>query len=91
MALITMKDVTIAFEGVVAVEKVSFRVEPGDYLVIVGENGSGKSTLMRAMLGLVRPVNGSIVYGDVLLRSDSPEVPHNVRDADPVEIESLAA
>ena len=68
MALITMKDVTIAFEGVVAVEKVSFKVDPGDYLVIVGENGSGKSTLMRAMLGLVRPVNGSIIYGDGLTR-----------------------
>ena len=68
MALITMKDVTIAFEGVVAVEKVSFRVDPGDYLVIVGENGSGKSTLMRAMLGLVRPRSGSILYGDGLTR-----------------------
>ena len=68
MALITMKDVTIAFEGVVAVEKVSFRLDPGDYLVIVGENGSGKSTLMRAMLGLVRPRSGSIVYGDGLTR-----------------------
>ena len=68
MALITLKDVTIAFEGVVAVEKVSFRVDPGDYLVIVGENGSGKSTLMRAMLGLVRPGSGSIEYGDGLTR-----------------------
>ena len=68
MALIAMKDVTIAFEGVVAVEKVSFRVDPGDYLVIVGENGSGKSTLMRAMLGLVRPGSGSISYGDGLTK-----------------------
>ena len=68
MSLIAMKDVTIAFEGVVAVEKVSFRVDPGDYLVIVGENGSGKSTLMRAMLGLVRPRSGSIAYGDGLTR-----------------------
>ena len=68
MALIAMKDVTIAFEGVVAVEKVSFRVDPGDYLVIVGENGSGKSTLMRAMLGLVRPGSGRISYGDGLTK-----------------------
>ena len=69
MALIAMKDVTIAFEGVVAVDRVSFQVDPGDYLVVVGENGSGKSTLMRAMLGLVRPRSGSITYGDGLVRN----------------------
>ncbi len=69
MALIAMKDVTIAFEGVVAVDHVSFEVDPGDYLVIVGENGSGKSTLMRAMLGLVRPRSGSIRYGDGLVKN----------------------
>ena len=69
MALITMRDVTIAFEGTVAVDRVSFEVNRGDYLVIVGENGSGKSTLMRAMLGLVRPRSGSITYGDGLVRN----------------------
>ncbi|MBR1821983.1 MAG: metal ABC transporter ATP-binding protein [Clostridia bacterium] len=69
MALIAMKDVTIAFEGTVAVDRVSFEVNPGDYLVIVGENGSGKSTLMRAMLGLVRPRSGKISYGDGLVKN----------------------
>jgi energy-coupling factor transporter ATP-binding protein EcfA2 len=62
-----MKNVTIAFEGTVAVDRVSFEVDAGDYLVVVGENGSGKSTLMRAMLGLVKPRSGSIVYGDGLV------------------------
>lgn len=69
MALIAMKDVTIAFEGAVAVDRVSLEVERGDYLVIVGENGSGKSTLMRAMLGLVKPRSGRIVYGDGLVKN----------------------
>ena len=64
MALIELKDVTIAFEGVAAVERVNLAVERGEYLVIVGENGSGKSTLVRAMLGLVRPKSGRVVYGD---------------------------
>ena len=68
MALIAVKDVTIAFEGSVAVDKVSLEVEKGDYLVIVGENGSGKSTLVRAMLGLVKPRSGHIAYGDGLSR-----------------------
>ena len=69
MALIELKDVTIAFEGVAAVERVNLAVERGEYLVIVGENGSGKSTLVRAMLGLVRPKSGRVVYGDGLKKN----------------------
>ena len=75
MALIQMKDVTIAFEGQVAVDRVSLSVEKGDYLVVLGENGSGKSTLMRAMLGLVRPRGGRIVYGDGLTKNQIGYLP----------------
>ena len=75
MALITMKDVTIAFEGVPAVEHVNFQVNRGDYMVIIGENGSGKSTLMRAMLGLVHPCAGTVRYGDGLKRNQIGYLP----------------
>ena len=75
MALITMRDVTIAFEGVAAVKNASFSVEKGDYLVILGENGSGKSTLVRAILGLVRPAKGQILYGDGLKRAQIGYLP----------------
>lgn len=75
MALMAMKDVTIAFEGKVAVDRVSFEVNRGDYLVIVGENGSGKSTLIRAMLGLVKPRSGRIVYGDGLVKNQIGYLP----------------
>ena len=69
MALITVKNVTITYEGLVAAENVSFHIDRGDYLAIVGENGSGKSSIMKAVLGLVRPRGGSIVYGDGLTRT----------------------
>lgn len=75
MSLITLQDVTVAFEGVAAVEHVSFQLDRGDYMVIVGENGSGKSTLVRAMLGLVRVKSGSISYGDGLKRSQIGYLP----------------
>lgn len=75
MALITLENVTIAFEGVVAVQDVNLTIERGDYLVIVGENGSGKSTLIRAILGLVRPQKGRIVYGDGLRRNQIGYLP----------------
>lgn len=92
MALIAMKDVTIAFEGVVAVDRVSFAVDPGDYLVIVGENGSGKSTLMRAMLGLVKPRSGRIAYGDGLVKNRIGYLPQQTaaqRDF-PASVEEVA-
>ena len=75
MALITLRDVTIAFEGVPAVEHVSFQVNRGDYMVLIGENGSGKSTLMRAMLGLVHPCAGTVRYGDGLRRNQIGYLP----------------
>ena len=75
MALIALADVTIAFEGTVAVDRVSLAVEKQDYLVIVGENGSGKSTLMRAMLGLVKPKSGRIIYGDGLVKNQIGYLP----------------
>ena len=75
MALITLENVTIAFEGVPAVENVSYQVNRGDYMVIIGENGSGKSTLMRAMLGRVHPRHGTISYGDGVRRSQIGYLP----------------
>lgn len=75
MALITLQDVTIAFEGVPAVEHVSYQVNRGDYMVLIGENGSGKSTLMRAMLGLVHPCAGTVRYGDGLKRNQIGYLP----------------
>lgn len=75
MALITLKNVTIAFEGVVAVENVNLSIGKGDYLVIVGENGSGKSTLIRAVLGLVKPQKGRVSYGDGLRKNQIGYLP----------------
>lgn len=75
MALIALNEVTIAFEGDVAVDRVSLSVERGDYLVVLGENGSGKSTLMRAMLGLVKPRSGRIVYGDGMQKNQIGYLP----------------
>ena len=57
MALITCENLTLAYDTGVVASGVSFALERGSYLCIVGENGSGKSTLLRAMLGL-HPVGG---------------------------------
>lgn len=48
--------------GFVAVKDAGFSVRPGESLGIVGESGSGKSTLARALVGLVKPRHGSLVF-----------------------------
>ncbi|MCL2373771.1 MAG: metal ABC transporter ATP-binding protein [Treponema sp.] len=66
MALISCRDVSFAYDGKTVVEGLTFEVNSGDYLCIVGENGSGKTTLMKGLLGLSRPRTGVITTGDGL-------------------------
>ncbi len=66
MALITCRDLSLGYDGREILHDLSFEVNSGDYLCIVGENGSGKSTLMRTILGLQRPFSGKILTGDGL-------------------------
>ncbi len=65
MSLLACENVTMQYDGRVAVKDVSFSVEAGDYLCIVGENGSGKSTLIKGILGLKRPSGGGFAFDGV--------------------------
>ena len=64
MAQLSCKNLTLGYEGDVLVRDLSFEVNKGDYLCIVGENGSGKSTLMKTILNLRSPMSGTITTGD---------------------------
>lgn len=58
--ILKVDNLTVKYNGSYALEKVTFSVEAGERVAIVGPNGSGKSTLFKAMVGLVRPVAGSV-------------------------------
>ena len=75
MAYLTCEQVELAYEGVPVVTDLSFVVNPGDYLCVVGENGSGKSTLIKALLGLKKPSAGKIAFGDGLSQRDIGYLP----------------
>lgn len=60
MSILSCAHVSVAYDGRTVVQDVSFSVEKGEYLCIVGENGSGKSTLLKGILGLVPVRNGTI-------------------------------
>ena len=62
MSLLEVKNLTVSFEGRTVFKDLSFNVEKGDYLCILGENGSGKTTLMRCILGFPIKHEGIINY-----------------------------
>jgi ABC-type Mn2+/Zn2+ transport system ATPase subunit len=55
-----LSDVTAGYGDRVALEEISFVVEPGTLLAVVGPNGAGKSTLLRVLAGLLRPWRGRV-------------------------------
>ena len=69
MEQLICKNLKLGYENITLAEDLSFSVESGDYLCIVGENGAGKSTLMRTILRLQKPLGGTIEYTDGLTAS----------------------
>jgi len=59
-AVLEVRDVTVRFGGVKAVEGVSLAVEAGALVGFIGPNGAGKTTLMRAITGTVTPQDGRV-------------------------------
>ena len=64
MPQIKCTDLTLGYGSQEILSHLSFEVNAGDYLCIVGENGSGKTTLMKTLLGLTKPLKGSIEFSD---------------------------
>jgi zinc transport system ATP-binding protein len=58
--MIELENVTVRYHELVALEDVSLKVAPGDFLALIGPNGSGKTTLIKTILGLVVPIAGTV-------------------------------
>lgn len=75
MAQLTCQDLSLGYDGKVIIQDLSFTVNAGDYLCIVGENGAGKSTLMKTILGLQSSIRGTVLTGDGLRQTEIGYLP----------------
>lgn len=69
--IIEVSKVSFAYEKETILEEVSFFIEEGDFVAIIGENGAGKSTLMKLILHQLKVSNGSLrLFGDEIERDN---------------------
>ena len=59
--ILDVRNVTVRFGGVVALDSVSFQVNKGEFLCVIGPNGAGKTTLMRAVVGVIKPQSAQVM------------------------------
>ena len=62
MALLEVKDLTVFYGVIQALKGISFEVEKGEIVTLIGANGAGKTTTMQSIMGLIPIKSGTVVY-----------------------------
>ena len=76
MALLEIRDLTLQFGGLKAVDGVNFNVNPHEILAIIGPNGAGKTTIFNMISRIYMPSRGNIIFaGEELTRLRSDQLP----------------
>jgi branched-chain amino acid transport system ATP-binding protein len=67
-----VRNVTVRFGGLTALDDVSLHIEPGEVLGVIGPNGAGKTTLFNVVCGFLRPDTGELVWQGEVVRGLRP-------------------
>ena len=65
--MLEVDSIHVGYDGVLALRGVSFRVEPGEIVSIIGSNGAGKTTILKTISGLLKPVSGKVTFNGARL------------------------
>ncbi|QMU71085.1 ABC transporter ATP-binding protein [Streptacidiphilus sp. P02-A3a] len=79
-ARLSVENLSKSFGRARVLDRVSFTVQPGRFLVLLGPSGSGKTTLLRCLAGIERADSGSIHLGDLPLAHERTHLPPDRRD-----------
>ena len=73
MAFFEVKNLSISFGGLKALDNISFEVKKGEIYAIIGPNGAGKTTLLNCINGIYKPTKGRILFNDQNIRGKKPD------------------
>lgn len=79
MAQIRCENLFMSYDNNMVLSDISFAVEKGDYLCILGENGSGKTTLIKGILGLLPKKQGAIIFDEGVNSSEIGYLPQQTK------------
>jgi branched-chain amino acid transport system ATP-binding protein len=75
VSFLEVRDLTVAYGAIQAVRGVSFSIERGQIVSLIGSNGAGKTTTLRTISGLLRPVSGEVLLdGEAIHRLPAHEI-----------------
>ena len=61
-ALLSVRDLAVAFDGKKIIDRVSFNLYPSDVLAVIGPNGAGKSVLLKTLVGIIPKTAGEVIW-----------------------------
>ena len=71
-SLLSTRNVSLSFGGVVAAEAIDFDLMPGERLAVVGQNGAGKTTFINICTGYIKPTTGQVSFDGVDITGHTP-------------------
>ena len=75
MALLEVKDLSVYYGVIQALKNVSFEVNQGEIIALIGANGAGKTTILHTVSGLLKAKSGSILFGEGNNKADLTKTP----------------
>ena len=70
--LIKIENLTVGYDKIPVLKNVNLEIYENDFLGIIGPNGGGKTTLLKAILGLLKPMSGRIIFSKEMERRKKP-------------------
>jgi len=75
VALVEITDLHVSYGAIRALQGISFSINQGEIVTLIGANGAGKSTTLRTISGLLRPIHGDIFYkGNSIIRTPAEKI-----------------
>ena len=70
--MLSLNNISVGYKGLLAIQDVSFRINEGEIVSLIGSNGAGKSTIVKTIAGLIHPWEGEILFKNAPIHQAQP-------------------